>query len=172
MGISWTEPMSRRLVRRRFAENWQQVSSIVRFVSWLWLGALLVCILGRILLPQLANILSWSCILRVAIAIPAIFFVFPIFATLFPLAVHISEKGIAFQMGPSAKFIKYNQIDSVEFVENEGFRWFVVSFKTEKGQSVTSAAVVSPKVCEEEVQKFLVDIGQSHLYRNRPGADS
>ena len=42
---------------------------------------------------------------------------------------------------------------------------FKVSFKTKKGALVTRLAAASPKIREEEVGKFLADIGQVHLWK-------
>ena len=164
MRIDWSEPLSKRLVRRRFAETWRFVLSIFRLGSWCWAATLAVCVLVRIVLPETADDLSWNTILRVAIVVPAIFLASPFLTTVFPLFVHMTEKGVMFQMGSGGTFVKYDQIVSISFADFDGLRMFEISFKTKKGSVATRTAAASPEVCDEDVRKFLMDIGQAHLW--------
>lgn len=171
MRIDWTESLSKRLVRRRFVEVKRYVSSILRLVVWCWGISLVACFLVRILLPDVAEFLPWSRILCIALLIPAFFLVFPFLAAILPGGVHVTEKGVLFQWGSGRTFFKYDQIVSISFVDCDGLRMFGVSFKTKKGNVVTWMAAASPKVRDEDVLKFLTDIGQVHLWKKEPGAE-
>ncbi len=116
------------------------------------------------MLPESADDLSWNTILRVAIVVPAIFLASPFLTTVFPLFVHMTEKGVMFQMGSGGTFVKYDQVVSISFADFDGLRMFEISFKTKKGSVATRTAAASPEVCDEDVRKFLMDIGQAHLW--------
>ena len=153
-----------RLVRRHFAETWRYVSSIFRVVSWGLIVSLAVCVLVRIMLPESADELPWSMVLSLMVVISASFLVLPFLTTVFPLVVHMTEKGVMFQMGGGLILYKYDLIVSISFSDFDGLRMFELSFKTKKGSVDTRTAAASPEVSEEDVRKFLMDIGQAHLW--------
>ena len=162
MRIDWTEPLSKCLVRHRFGEARREAVSVMRLIGGCSVLAGLVCIAVRIMFPETSEVLSWYRILHTAIVMPAAALLLLFLSVVFPLCVHITEKGIMFQMGSGGTFVKYDQIDTLSFVESDGLRMFKVSFKTKKGALVTRLAAASPKIREEEVGKFLADIGQEH----------
>ena len=76
----------------------------------------------------------------------------------------MTEKGVMFQMGGGVILYKYDLIVSMSFSDFDGLRMFELSFKTKKGSVDTRTAAASPEVSEEDVRKFLMDIGQAHLW--------
>lgn len=165
MRIDWTEPMSRRLVRRRFAEMRQGLASILPTVLWGTGAALAICVAVRLWLPGASEALGWAAVLRLACVLLVVFLAFPFLGAVLPLLVHLTESGIAFQEGSSVSFLKWEQIVSVSFVDADGLRLFKVEGTSKKGKPVVWTAVASSKVREEDVMKCLYDLGQAHLWK-------
>ena len=54
-------------------------------------------------------------------------------------------------------------LKSISFIDRDGFHLFVVRGQNKRGKEFERTAVVSPKVPDEEVKKFLFDVGQAYL---------
>lgn len=161
MRMSWTESWSVRLVKARFKELQHDLSGIWRIVFWGAMVSEFVLQATRYFIIEDAD---WS---KVAfISVPMCICSFPLLmylGCLFPLCIHLYEKGIMFQMGSGGSFFKYEQLKSISFIDRDGFHLFVVRGQNKRGKEFERTAVVSPKVPDEEVKKFLFDVGQAYL---------
>ena len=143
------------------------VSGIVGVTLWGSVLAVVVCGIVRVFLPEASEELRWGRIVILAGAIPLLFLAVPFVLCCLPTQVHLTDKGVMFQFDSSGSFFKYEQIESLSFVEEEGRRLFEVRAKSKKGDLIVRTAIASPNVRDEDVSKFLADIGQLHLWRER-----
>ena len=165
MRLDWTEPWTKRLIRRRMAEMRGVVRSILPVTLWGMVGILVVVAVLYIAWPELAEEVPWQNVLRRTLVIPALLLGQPFLLCVFPQSVHLVEKGISFQMGSSCSFFRYDQIVSISFSDALGFHQFVVKVRNKKGNIVERTADASPKVSDQDIVKFLADIGYSHLVK-------
>ncbi len=164
MRIDWTEPWSMKLVKARYAEARRDLSRIWRICLWTAIAVTAVLAIARQTIPSLGENLTWTTLVRVPIAL-LLLGLFPCVICLFPVLVHLTEKGVMFQIGNGGTFLKYERLTSISFEERNGMRTFVVREKTKAGKEVERTAVASPKIADADVMKFLADLGHGHLYR-------
>ena len=128
-------------------------------------AALAVGIAVRLWLPGASEAYAWADVLLLACVFPVVFFVFPFLYSVLPLLVHLTESGVAFQAGSTVSFLRWEQIVSISFVDVDGLRLFKVDGMTKKGKPAVLTAAASSEVREEDVMKFLYDLGQAHLWK-------
>ncbi len=166
MRIDWTEPWSMKLVKARYAEARRDLSSIWRICLWTAIAVTAALAIARRTIPSVGENLPWTTLVRVPIAL-LLLGLFPYVLCLFPVFVHLTEKGVMFQIGNGGTFLPYERLTSISFEERNGMRTFVAKGKTKDGKELERTAAAAPKIAAADVMKFLADLGYGHLYRDK-----
>ena len=158
MRIYWEEPWSVKLVKARHKSNRCDLAGVWR-VSIIGAPIVLAILVAvRYLVPGTDDVLTWE---FVSVAFLSALFLWAIVAYLacLPTRIHLTEKGIIFHTA----LFKYDELTSISIEDRDGFHLLVVRRKNRKGKEIERTAVTSPKVPDEDVFRFLADIGQAHL---------
>ena len=163
MKLSWTEPWSRNLLRHRVREANLAMPSI-RAIS-IGGGVIAFCtMLGvRWCLPESCVVLTWEVVAIVTICC-SLYGLVPYLIAVCPRGVHLSEKGVFSQCGSGGSFLPRELIRSISFEDRDGFHLLVLRCVTKRGKSFERTVVASTKYSDDDVAKFLFDIGMAHLW--------
>jgi len=162
--LGWTEPWSRERARRQMREAAKAMPSARKIAAWSGVLSFAAMVGVRHFFPGSEEVLTWGRMAFVALAC-SLYAWFSHFVALFPTTVHISEKGVFFQVGNGGGLVKRDSIRSISFEDREGLHLFVVRGKTTRGKDFERTAVASAKIPDTEVEKFLFDADLAHLYR-------
>ncbi len=169
--IEWNEPWSWTKVRncaaeirREYPPMWKMLLYCAVLPALVLGGVILYCqhvgLDGQALEQTRRNfyILPPGCVLM--------FMVMPYLYALCPLGVIIRGNYISFIRGNSVRCIKVEQISSLCFRTIDDRRYFVVRATTARGKPFEQKIEMpAAKVTEQDVVKFLYDVGLAHLCR-------
>ena len=163
MKLSWTEPWSRNLFHQRVREANLAMPSI-RAIS---IGGVIVAfcsMLGvRWYLPESCQVLTWGVVTAVTICC-SLYGLIPFLIAICPRGVRLSEKGVFIQCGNSGSFFPREMIRSISFEDRDGFHLLVLRCVTKRGRVFERTVVASTKYSDDDVARFLFDVGMSHLW--------
>ena len=168
--IEWCEPWSWAKVRNCAAEIRSQYPPMWRLL--LYCVVLPAIVLGGVYLYFQSFVLdeqvleqTWRNIFVIPLCC-LLFASLPYLDALFPLGVRICAKRICFARGNSMNVIKVELISSLCFRTIDGRQYFVVSATTSRGKPFEQKIEMpAAKVTEQDVVKFLYDVGLAHLCR-------
>ncbi len=142
-----------------------EVRSILPVTLWGTGGMLAACIALYIAWPELAEEVPLPNVLGKALAFVAFFLCMPFLVCICPQSIHLVEKGIMFQLGSRGSFFPYDQVVSISFSHDLGYRQIIVKVGNKKGKIVERDAYVSSKVSDQDIVALLAHAGHSHLVK-------
>ena len=175
--ISWIEPWNGKVCKERIRQCYKDL-----YKYWLFcLIMFAVLVAGaayRRISKQMHNLetqesLTWKHIVT-ATAVPflgygVLFLCLPCLFNVFPYGIHVTEKGVVFQVGNTARMINSKDIISLSFETRNERRYFVVKARDKQGLPYERLALMAKKgVTEEDVRRFLYDVNLAHLFVASP----
>lgn len=186
--LTWIEPLNFRTASWQWREMWRLFAlhcdffSNLRRVCWISAScgvfAFVVLIIVRQLLPESKDELTWNCIVCTVLFCSLWWYV--VFFSLFsvhaivPKWICMSEKGVRIISLFMSLWLPRDWLQSVSFVKHGGFCLLTIRFvgnfsiagkEIIKGKEGEMTVVVSKKVSEDKVSKFLFDSGLAHLWK-------
>ena len=180
--ISWVEPFDWKVSKERIRQGYREL-----YKYWLFFLILFAVLVAGAAYTKISKhikaqeSLTWELIVS-ATAIPflgygVLFLCLPCLYYVFPYGIHVTEKGVGFQAGNSARMINAMDIISLSFETRNGRRCFVVKARDKKGLPYERLALMAKKnATEEDVRRFLYDVNLAHLFvassKDMPGAQT